>query len=227
MPREHEKFQLTFEFEVNVSKGAHPTDRALLRARFQEILGSVVFDGMRNIVGKRLEQVGMSLETYTHELKLLNAKAPGPKIAREAIIAAAPHLTDAEIEQLMAEVSARHDHKVAVTEKLLRRYGLQIAQEYRLAPCVVRGVLTSGKPAALDAEINLTNGHVIFPESCKSARLDQHAAPITVDIASGGSMPAQYSGYTLTGPVVDVPIVEMAPHRDQLISAWQAQAALA
>ena len=124
-------------------------------------------------------------------------------------------------------LSAPAIHRLPAAESeqaaYLRGQALALVNEYRLVPCAVEAQLTSGKPAHIEGRLNLTNGHIFLDASHRQTRLQAGQGALRVSIAGTPvALAAECSGHTLTGPVLDVAVGSLVPHRDVLLARWQA-----
>ena len=105
----------------------------------------------------------------------------------------------------------------------MRRQALALVNEYRLVPCSVAALLSNGKPAQIQGRLNLTNGHVFLSDEHRQTRLQANQGGLKVSVEGTSVVVlAESSGHTLTGPVLDVHVQALVPHRDALLSRWLA-----
>jgi hypothetical protein len=146
-------------------------------------------------------------------------------IDRAVMIAAAPHLTDEEFGDLVHRLGGKAPEDPAELQRLLRRHALALVNEYRLVPCQVEGKLKSGgtfTDITLEATLNLTNGSVMVNDPHRHNHLQQGIGVITVTAADGAvRITGNCEGHTLSGPVINVSITDIAGSRDALIQLWQ------
>ncbi len=217
------KLRVTFDFDLAVPDTMAASEHAALSRNLHTLLGAVVFNGMPTITAKQLAKAEIALLDHQHRLELINQRAP--EIARAALIAAAPHLTDDELDQLSQRVAAKAPADADELQRFLRRQALAMVNDYRLVPCTVEAKLNSGTDARLGATLNLTNGSVMVGERDRQSRLKTRQGEITI-VAGEGSirLPASCAGHTLSGPVIEVAVGEMARCRGALIQSWQQHA---
>lgn len=220
MSRANLKLTVSFEFELDAPDALLARSQDQLLAAVQEMLGAMVLQGMPTVTTKQLAKAGVGVLAHRAELDVINtivAQAP-----REALIAAAPHLTDGELGQLARRTGGKVPLSEAERFRFLRRQALAFVGEFRMLPCVIHARLVSGKDAQLAGRLNLTNGSVLVGERDRQSRLQvrQEALRVTVEPA-GVSLAASCAGHTLSGPVIEVAVADLATHRDALIAAWQ------
>ena len=59
--------------------------------------------------------------------------------------------------------------------------------------------------------------------SHRQTRLRADQGPLRVEVAGTAvAVSAECSGHTLTGPVLDVAVAQLVPHRGALLARWQA-----
>jgi hypothetical protein len=223
MPPVNLKLHLTFEFEIAAPEALLAGDHAALCRRFNDLLSAVVFQGMPKVTAAQLAKAGARLVGHHCHLNAKNLSAPS--IDRAALIAAAPHLTNGELDDLARRASGKTPQDAAELQRFLRRQALALVNDYRLVPCQVEGRLKSGGTSAaiiLEATLNLTNGSVMIGEADRQRRLQQGANTVTVIAADGAvRLSGNCEGHTLSGPVIGVSIADIAKARDELISLWQ------
>lgn len=224
MSRANLKLTATFEFELEAPPAFIEASHEKLCRDVQEQLGTMVLQGMPTVTAKQLGKAGINLLSHHHHIDVLNtAAAPVP---REALVAAGPHLTDDELEQFARRTAGRIPLAPAERDRFLRRHALALVGDFRLVPCVLQARLISGKDATLKARLNLTNGSVVVSEQDRQSRLQTKDAPIRVDVDGLPSpLRASCAGHTLSGPVIEVPLGEIAAQRDALIGLWLRSAA--
>ncbi|MDX5363847.1 MAG: hypothetical protein LPJ91_06825 [Pseudazoarcus pumilus] len=218
------RLQLNFDFQLAVPDQMAAADAEALQRTLSDALGAMVLQGLPTIAAKQLARVGVSIVQQSHVLAA-SVDTSAAEIDRELLVAAAPHLTDDELRRLAGRVAGklpeRHDEQI----KAARRHALALANEFRLVPGVVHAVLTSEQPGALDATLNLTNGSVMIESHDRQKRLLPGQHEVAVEVPGAGlRLKASYAGHTISGPVIEVPIAELASHRDALIGLWQQSA---
>lgn len=219
MARANLKLTVAFEFDLEAPPAFIDCSHQQLCRAVQELLGSMVLQGMPTVTAKQLGKAGIGLLSHHHHLDVLNtAAAPIP---REALIAAGPHLTDEELEQFARRTAGRVPPEQTDRERFLRRHALALVGDFRIVPCSIQARLLSGKDATLRARLNLTNGSVVVTDKDRQSRLQTKDAPIRVDV-DGLPVPlrASCAGHTLSGPVIEVALAEIAAQRDALIALW-------
>lgn len=221
MTKANLKLNVVFEFELAAPPAILAENHQNLCKAVQELLGAMVLQGMPTVTAKQLGKAGIAVVSHHHHIDVVNtAAAPVP---REELVAAGPHLTDEELDQLARHTSGR----VPVTDiergRFLRRHALTLVGDFRMIPCVISARLVSGKDAALKGRLNLTNGSVLLNEQDRQNRLQtiQNALQVEVN-GTGVRLRATCAGNTLSGPVIEVAVAELACHRDALIGAWLA-----
>lgn len=217
------KLRVTFDFHLAVPETMAAAEHEALSQKLHALLGTVVLNGMPTVTGKQLAKAEIALLDHQHRLELINQCAP--EIARASLIAAAPHLTDDELDQLGQRVAAKAPTEMDELLRFLRRQALAMVNDYRLVPCTVEAKLNSGAEARLNATLNLTNGSVMVGERDRQSRLQTRQGDITI-VAGEGSvrMPAACAGHTLSGPVIEVAVGEIARCRSALMDSWQQHA---
>lgn len=217
------RLQLIFDLDLTLPADALGSDPAALQRRIAESLGAMVLQGLPTIAAKQLAKADIAVAGSAHRLSVTSiaTEAVDP-LVREAMVASAPHLTDDEYVRLAVRIGDRLSADPDERSRMLRRQALAIANEFRLVPCVVHAVLTSEQPGTLDATLNLTNGSVMVEAHDRSKRLlpGQHEVEVEVP-AAGLRFKASYAGHTISGPVIEAPVCEIARHRDALIGLWQ------
>ena len=184
------------------------------------MLGATVIKGLPAISTKQLAKAGVSLLGHHHHATVENLAAPALDPAVVARVAA--HLTDDEIQSLCRKAAAQAPSADDELLRYLRRQALALVSEYRLVPCRLNAVQTSGASGVQEGKLNLTNGSVMLDEGFRKVRLkgDQGAIPVTVE-GLAGNLRATLSGHTLSGPVLAVDVADLVPHRGHLIGLWQ------
>jgi hypothetical protein len=215
------RLQLHFDLQLAVPDELAAADPERLRAQLSETLGAMVLQGLPTIAGKQLARADAQVVAHSHVLEA-TALARTSSVEHDELVTAAPHLTDAELERLLAR--AGHALPESASERLraLRRHGLAIANEFRLVPCLVHAVMSNDQPGTLEASLNLTNGSVMVESHERNKRLQAGQEDVAVEItAIGVRLPASFAGHTISGPVIEVTVAEIARHRDALIGLWQ------
>lgn len=218
------RLQLQFDFQLAVPEQMASADAENLQRALTEALGSMVLQGLPTIAAKQLARVGVSIVQQSHAVAA-SVDPSTAEIDRELLVAAAPHLTDDELRRLAGRVAGKLPEKPDEQIKTARRHALALANEFRLVPGVVHAVLTSEQPGTLEATLNLTNGSVMIESHDRQKRLlpGQHEVAIEVP-GAGLRLKASYAGHTISGPVIEVAVAELARHRDALIGLWQQSA---
>lgn len=221
MSKANLRLRITFDFELAAPGALATSDHEALCREMHSLLGPLVFQGMPTVTAKQLAKAGAAILGHHHHLDVRNLAAP--TIAREALIAAAPHLTDDELDQLGHRATAKAPAAADELQRFLRRQALAMVNDYRLVPCTVEARLNSGADARLTATLNLTNGSVMVGERDRQHRLQAKQDEITV-VAGSVRLPASCAGHTLSGPVIEVAVSEIARSRTPLIASWQKHA---
>lgn len=220
MSKANVKLQLTFDLDVAAPERLLELDHESLCKTFSEILGSMVFQGLPTVAGKQLAKAGASIAAHHYHLSATSLAAR--PLEREALIAAAPHLTDDELAQLARNAQGKLPETPEELQRHLRRHALKLVSDYRMLPCTVAAKLSSGTPAQLEGKLNLTNGSVLIGERDRQSRLQANQGAIVVEpVGTGVRLEAACAGHTLSGPVIEVSVAQLASHRDPLIEAWQ------
>lgn len=220
MSKANIKLSISFDFELAAPPALLQSDHGALCKQLHEALGAMVFQGMPTVTAKQLAKLGASVLAHHHHLDAANLSAAA--IPRDTLVAAAPHLTDAELDQLSRRAAAKAPADADELQRFLRRQALALVNEYRMVACAVEARLTTGAQARLEGKLNLTNGSVMLGERDRQSRLQPNQGAIVV-VAAGGtaSMLANCAGHTLSGPVIEVAVGELARNRDALILDWQ------
>ncbi|THF60661.1 hypothetical protein [Pseudothauera rhizosphaerae] len=220
MSKANVKLQLTFDLDIAAPERLLELDHEALCKTFSEMLGTMVVQGLPTIAGKQLAKAGASV--VGHHCHLSATSLAARPLAREALVAAAPHLTDAELEQLARSAQGKLPEAPDELQRYLRRQALKLVNDYRMVPCTVAARLTSGSPAQLEGKLNLTNGSVLIGERDRQNRLQANQGAIAVEpLGTGVRLEGICAGHTLSGPVIEVSVAQLAAHRDPLIKAWQ------
>lgn len=217
------RLQLAFDLELSVPDALAGERPDVLQAKLAEALGAMVLQGLPTIAAKQLGKAAVQVVSSRHGLAT-SVLAAGAGVARAELVAAAPHLTDAELDRLAARSADKLPPAGAERERGLRRQALAMVGEFRLVPCVVHAVLTSEQPGTLDASLNLTNGSVMIEAHDRQKRLLPGQSAVSVDVPSiGVKLGGSYAGHTISGPVIEVTVSELSRHRDALVALWQQQ----
>lgn len=215
------RLQLQFDLELIAPDSVTALDHARLCQKLAELLGPTVIQGLPVIAGKQLAKAGLRVVKHHHRLDA-QARAVA-RIEPARIVEAAPHLTDAEVATLAARAAARLPAAGADQAGYLRSQALALVNEYRLVGCRVEALLSNGKPTQIEGKLNLTNGHIFLDSSHRQTRLQQAQGPLRVAVGETDVvLAAECSGHTLTGPVLDVAVKQLVPHRAALLARWQA-----
>ena len=215
------RLQLQFDLELAVPASVAALDHARLCQKLAELLGPTVIQGLPVIAGKQLAKAEVRVVKHHHRLDAV-ARAVA-RIEPARIVEAAPHLTDAEVATLAARAAARLPAAEADQAGYLRSQALALVNEYRLVGCRVDALLSNGKPTQIEGKLNLTNGHIFLDSSHRQTRLQQAQGPLRVAVGETDVvLAAECSGHTLTGPVLDVAVKQLVPHRPALLARWQA-----
>lgn len=215
------RLQLQFDLELAVPASVAALDHARLCQKLAELLGPTVIQGLPVIAGKQLAKAEVRVVKHHHRLDAV-AKATA-RIEPASIVEVAPHLTDAEVTTLAARAAARLPAAEAEQAGYLRSQALALVNEYRLVGCRVDALLSNGKPTQIEGKLNLTNGHIFLDASHRQTRLQQAQGPLRVAVGETDVvLAAECSGHTLTGPVLDVAVKQLVPHRAALLARWQA-----
>ncbi|WP_153160798.1 hypothetical protein [Zoogloea sp. 1C4] len=215
------RLQLQFDLELAVPASVAALDHARLCQKLAELLGPTVIQGLPVIAGKQLAKAEVRVVKHHHRLDAV-ARAVA-RIEPARIVEAAPHLTDAEVATLAARAAARLPAGEADQAAYLRSQALALVNEYRLVGCRVDALLSNGKPTQIEGKLNLTNGHIFLDASHRQTRLQQAQGPLRVAVGETDVvLAAECSGHTLTGPVLDVAVKQLVPHRAALLARWQA-----
>ncbi|GHT91689.1 hypothetical protein FACS1894116_00660 [Betaproteobacteria bacterium] len=214
------KLRVTFEFEIAAPTALVADEHATLCRKLGEILGPLVLQGMPTITAKQFAKVGANILGHHHHLDAENLVAP--VIDHAIMVAAAPHLTDDELTRLARQAGAKAAAlQPAELKRLLRRQALALVNEFRLVPCEIEGQLKFGGDITVGATLNLTNGGVTVNEEDRRNQLKQGTGVITL-VAGDVRITGNCAGHTLSGPVIDVSIDDIAAARDELIYLWSA-----
>jgi hypothetical protein len=220
MSRSNLKLSLAFDFELKAPETMLQGDHEALCRALNDILGAMVLQGMPTITAKQLAKADIAVVAHHHRVEVANTAAAA--IPREALIAAAPHLTDRELTELAHRLHGKLPLAGAEQARFVRRQALALVSDFRMVACEVTARLTSGQEAQLESKLNLTNGSVLVGERDRQRRLQANQGPLRVAFGDPAvSLPAQCAGHTLSGPVIEVGLADLAAHRDALIDLWQ------
>lgn len=213
--------KLAFDFQLSIPQEMSELPAEALQQSLTKALGAMVLQGLPTIAAKQLAASGVSIERHSHTITLDVEAAPAA-LERETLLRAAPHLTDDELRRLAGRLQGPLPDKPDERNKLVRRQALAFANEFRLVSGTVHAVLTSEQPGALEATLNLTNGSVMIEPHDRQKRLlpgqpEVVFAPRGADV----KLKAAYAGHTISGPVIEMSIDEIASQRDVLIGLWQ------
>lgn len=215
------RLKLHFDLDLAVPAQLSALDHERLCKAFATVLGATVIQGLPVIAGKQLGKAGITVVGSHHHLDAVSLVSRA--VDRCQIIAVAPHLTDKEVDFLATKAAPKLPASPSEASGYLRRQALALVNEYRLVPCSVAALLSSGQPASIAGRLNLTNGHIFLGEEHRQTRLQANQGPLRVSIdGTSVVVAAESSGHTLTGPVLDVQVPVLVPHRDALIARWQA-----
>lgn len=219
MSKANIKLQLSFDLDIEAPERLLALAHEDLCKTFSEILGAMVFRGLPTVAGKQLAKAGARIAAHHHHLDVRSLSARA--LPREALIAAAPHLTDEELDKLAYQAQGKLPELPDALHRHLRRHALKLVGDFRFLPCTVSAKLSSGAPAKLEGKLNLTNGSVLIGERDRQSRLQANQGAIVVEPADTGvQLEASCAGHTLSGPVIEVSVMQLAAHRDPLIQAW-------
>jgi len=215
---------LTYTIALEIPAALEKVPAEDLAKTLDGLLGEPVHQGLKAVVAKRLAGAGVRVTALSHRAKVeRERRAVGTLIPRAQLIAAAPHLTDEELADVEASIGSMPFLSPDELHKRIRARALKRANEVRLVPVRVVGERINGEPFEGEASLNITHGGLFFPEALRSLRFKANA-PVQVFLPwSDTPLTATYRGATLGGPVVEVPLEQLAPHRDQLIAAWRSQ----
>lgn len=216
------RLHVAFEFELKVPDDLLELDEQALANALQAMLGSTVLNGMPTVTGKQLTKAGVTLLKHRH---VCQARALGqPNVPAESVMAAAPHLTDAEVAKVTITAAHKLPEVAAQRKAHIRRAALKLASHYRLVACMVSAELSSGGRSDIPAHLNLTNGGVLVDDEHKKVRLKHDQGAVSVSIPDTDILlHAQLGGHTLGGPLLQVDIDALVPHRTVLLGRWEAE----
>jgi hypothetical protein len=221
MSKANLKLRVTFEFDIDAPEALLAHDHVTLCRKLNDMLGPLVLQGMPKVTTTQLAKAGASLIGHHCHLDARNLSLPA--IDRAVMIAAAPHLTDEELDSLARQLAGKTPAGPVELQRLLRRNALALVNEYRLVPCQVEGRSKSGgtfTDITINATLNLTNGSVMVDEPHRQHHLQQGVGVITL-LAADVRITGNCDGHTLSGPVINVSIADIAKSRDALIQLWQ------
>jgi len=215
--------QLTYTLTLELPAALETVPEADLAKTLDGLLGNAVHQGLRTVVGKRLAGAGVRVTKLTHQVALTRPRrAVGTTIPKERLVAAAPHLTDAELADVEASIGNLPFLAEEELHKRIRARALKRVNEVRLVPVKVVAEKSNGERFEGAAALNITHGALFFPEELRSLRFKANA-PVQIYLPDVETpLVGVYRGSTLGGPVVEIPIEKLAPYRDQLLAAWQA-----
>lgn len=217
------KLHVAFDFEVAAPDVLLSDDHRELCKRLNDGLGALVFQGMPTVTGKQLAKLGATIIAHHYHLDAENLASP--PLDRVALVAAGPHLTDAELDQLANLVTGKAPTEAIEQHRFLRRQALALINEYRLVPCQIEGKVKTGgnvSDITLEATLNLTNGSVMVLEQHRQNRLQQGSQAVSLVAADGAvRFKGACEGHTLSGPVINVAISDIAQYRNALVQLWQ------
>ena len=220
MSKPNARLTLEFALDLRVPDAMTAHDHGALCQELCEMLGATVLKGLPAISTKQLAKAGVSLLGHHHHATVENLAAPALDAATVARVTA--HLTDDEIAQLCRSAAAQAPSAEDDLLRYLRRQALAMVGEYRLVPCRLKALQSSGTASELEGRLNLTNGSVMLDEAFRKIRLKGDQGPIAVSVEGlAAVLRATLSGHTLSGPVLAVEVDHLAPHRAPLIALWQ------
>ncbi|MBL8438620.1 MAG: hypothetical protein JNM61_10515 [Zoogloeaceae bacterium] len=221
MKKANLRLQIHFDFALHAPDALLNLDHADLCKKIATLLGPAVAQGMPTVSAKQLDRAQIALLEHHHHLDVTHLVPAA--IPVEQVVAAAPHLTDDEAAGVARRAGSKAPTDPEALLRHLRRLAMETASEYRLVRCTARGLLTSGAAGEVHGDLNLTNGHIFPAEAHKSTRLAAGQPPLSVRVeGTPVVLPATLSGQTLTGPVLDVAVADLVPHRTALLARWQA-----
>lgn len=222
MSKSNVRLQLSFEFDLTVPDPLGGLDQAQLCKLLAETLGATVLQGLPAISAKQLGKAGIRVDGCHHRLDARNAAAT--PVPPAMLAACGPHLTDQELAELARKVAGRVFPSDDAMQKTVRRMALALVSDYRLVPCKVEGLGSSGRPVVLEARLNLTNGSILVGERDRQQRLQPGQPPLSIEVEGVAErFRAGFAGQTLSGPVLAVDTAELAPARAALVALWQRQ----
>lgn len=220
MNKPNARLRLQFDLDLQLPPTMATGDHTILCRALCEALGATVLQGLPTISARQLGKIGVQVLGHHHHTELADLTAP--QIPAESVSAVNAHLTDDEIARLCVRAAAKAPTAADELARYLRRQGLAMVGEYRLVPCTLSAIQSSGAGLDIPASLNLTNGSVILAEQFRKVRLKAEQAPICLKVAGIESpFQARLSGHTLSGPVLDVAVCELVAHRRTLIDLWQ------
>lgn len=220
MSQANARLKLQFDLDLKVPEGLLREDHSALCRELCEILGATVMQGLPAISAKQLAKSAVKVLSHHHHAEVENLAAA--RIPAAMVQKVTAHLTDAEIETLCVKAAAKAPMSEPDLLRYLRRQALAMVSEYRLVPCKLVAVQTSGTSNELDGSLNLTNGSVMLADAFRKVRLKSDQGPIPVSVEGLESrVQATLSGHTLSGPVLAVEVMHLVPHRAHLVGLWQ------
>ncbi|MCB1909221.1 MAG: hypothetical protein KDH15_17785 [Rhodocyclaceae bacterium] len=220
MSKPNARLTLQFSLDLRLPDDMAGRDHGALCRELCEALGTTVIKGLPAISTKQLAKAGVSLLAHHHHATVENFTVPVLDATTAARVAA--HLTDDEIGVLCRDAAPQAPDAEPELLRYLRRQALAMVSEYRLVPCRLTVLQSSGASGQLDGRLNLTNGSVMLGEAFRKVRLKSDQGPIPVAVEGlGDTLRATLSGHTLSGPVLAVAVDELVPHRAHLIRLWQ------
>ncbi|MCB1956230.1 MAG: hypothetical protein KDG55_11180 [Rhodocyclaceae bacterium] len=220
MSQPNARLKLQFDLDLMIPDTLLSEDHSALCRDLCEILGATVMQGLPAISKKQLAKAQVGLLSHHHHVEVENLRAPSIPLELARMVTA--HLTDAEITVLCGRAATKAPNTEPELLKYLRRQALALVSEYRLVPCTLNAVQTSGVSSELKGNLNLTNGSVMLTDEFRKVRLksDQGPIPVTVE-GMDATVQASLSGHTLSGPVLAVEVMHLVPHRAHLVGLWQ------
>ncbi|MDX9717410.1 MAG: hypothetical protein RBT67_08560 [Thauera sp.] len=214
------KLRIAFDFELEAPEALLAFDQAALIDALRTALGATVLQGMPTISAKQFAKIKVAL--VGHQCQLDVSRAGLEPVSRDLLAAAAPHLTDREMDALGKAMAGKLPESPEEARRLLRRKALALVNELRTLDCTITAKLSSGAEAELSASLDLTNGGVIVAEQDRRHRLQAGQGAVAVQVPGcNARLSAAFSGHTISGPVLGVDVAQLSAHRDALISAWQ------
>jgi len=222
MSNPNARLHIAFDFDLVLPDSMLELDEQALMAALQGMLGPTVFNGMPTVSGKQLTKGGVTLVKHAHSCQA--NRVGQASLPLEAVIAAAPHLTDQEVAKVAVTALQKLPSAATQQKAHIRRAALKLASHYRLVACVVSAELSSGGASDIPAHLNLTNGGVLVDDTHKKVRLKQDQSAVAIRFANADFvLHAQLGGHTLGGPLLEVNIDALVPHRAALLARWEAE----
>lgn len=213
--------RLTFDLALTVPDELAKLSPAALSAALSEALGPMVLQGLPTIGGKQLARAGIQVAAHRHRLEA--SALAVPRADRDELTHAAPHLTEAELDRVLTTLTETLPTEREARLKLLRRKGLAMVNEFRLVPCVVAVTTITGATERVAATLNLTNGSVMVEPEHRHHRTPAGQSALLEVPAVGVTVAAHCAGHTISGPVIEITLREIASHRAPLLQVWQQQ----